>query len=154
MLLLVFEAGNNRYGIEASEIIEVIPVVSFQRIPHAPVYVAGLLNYRGAVVPVIDLQALLGENPARRLLSTRIMVVRFPSAAGPDRQLGLLAERITETRRCEAADLQPAGVQPEGAKYLGPVLADSGSFVQKVTVSQILSEDVKRILFEDKGKNA
>ncbi len=154
MLLLVFEAGNNRYGIEASEIIEVVPVVAFTKVPHAPAYVAGLFNYRGTVVPVIDLQALLGENPARRLISTRIMVVRFPSAAGPDRELGLLAERITETRRCGAEDFQPAGIQPQGAKYLGSVLADAGSFVQKVTVSEILTEDVKRILFEDTGKNA
>lgn len=149
MLLLVFEAGNNRYGIEASEIIEVVPVVSFKRIPHAPAYVAGLFNYRGSVVPVIDLQALLGETPARRLLSTRVMVVRFSSAHGPERQLGLLAERITETRRCRPEELQPAGVKPEEAKYLGPVLAESGSFVQKVTVSEILSEDVKQILFEE-----
>lgn len=149
MLLLIFEAGNNRYGIEASEVIEVIPVVAFTNIPHAPPYVAGLFNYRGSVVPVIDVQVLLGENPARRLLSTRVIVVRFARAPGAEHQLGLLAEHVTETRHCKPEDFQPAGVQPEGAQYLGPVISDSGSLLRKVKVAEILTDEVKRILFED-----
>jgi len=66
MLLLLFDVGSNRYGLEASEVIEVTPLVCLRAAPHTPAYVAGVFNYRGVVTPVIDLHALLGERPVRR----------------------------------------------------------------------------------------
>src|SRR5512140_255049 len=117
MLLLVFERGKSRYGIKASEIVEVIPIVSLKKVPHTPAYVAGLFSYRGAVTPVIDLQALLGESPARPLLSTRIIVVRLLLEGGSERRLGLMAEQVTETVRSEEADFQAPGIK--STSYLG-----------------------------------
>jgi chemotaxis-related protein WspB len=59
MLLLLFEIGNGRYALEVNQIIEIVPLVKFKKIPHSPDYVAGLMNYRGKGLPVIDLNLLL-----------------------------------------------------------------------------------------------
>lgn len=149
MLLLVFEVGKNRYGIEASEIVEVLPIVSLKKVPHTPHYVAGLFSYRGTATPVIDLQALLGESAARTLLSTRIIIVRIGRNGDGQRCLGLMAEQVTETVRYESNDFQPAGVR--SAPYLGEVSTAAGLFIQKVTVDEILSEELKSLLFEKEG---
>ena len=75
MLLLTFTAGTNRYAIDVTRVVEVVPRVELRKIPHAPAFLAGLLGYRGEVVPVIDLGLLLDAAPCRDCLSTRIILV-------------------------------------------------------------------------------
>ncbi|RPJ55375.1 MAG: purine-binding chemotaxis protein CheW [Acidobacteria bacterium] len=154
MLLLLFEVGASRFGIEASEIVEVIPLVSLKKVPHAPDCVSGVFNYRGQIVPVIDVNALLGDKPARPLLSTRIILVRPPEAVGEERLLGILAERATETLSCRKEELQPAGITVEGARYLGEILPHPAGLVQRVTVDNILSDELKSMLYEQRAGDA
>src|SRR4051812_28019239 len=68
MLLLVFQAGGQRFGLDTSEVIEVVPVLACRKLPHAPSYIAGLANYRGTAAPVIDVSALLTGEGAPLLL--------------------------------------------------------------------------------------
>lgn len=77
MLVLQFRVGGDYYGLEGRTIIEVAPLVTLRSIPHAAAYVAGLFNYRGRLVPVIDLSALLIAVPSRPLMSTRIVLVNY-----------------------------------------------------------------------------
>lgn len=148
MLLLLFEVGSDRFGIDASEIVEVIPLVSLKKVPHAPDCVAGVFNYRGQIVPVIDVNALLGERPARSLLSTRIILVKAPDSGSEERLLGILAERATETLSCRKEELQPPGITVEDAQYLGEILPLPGGLVQHVTLTNILSDELKSMLYE------
>ena len=67
MLLLTFKAGANRYAIDVARVIELVPRVELRTIPHAPPFLAGLLGYRGKVIPVIDLGLLLNSEPMPRL---------------------------------------------------------------------------------------
>ncbi len=152
MLLLLFEVGGNRFGIQASEIVEVIPLVSLKKVPHTPACVAGVFSYRGQVVPVIDVNALLGETPARHLLSTRIILVQQPDGGSESRLLGLLAERATETLSCRKEEFQPPGIKVEGAHYLGEILPHPGGLVQRVTVANILSDELKDMLYEHRPR--
>ena len=75
MLLLTFTAGANRYAVDVTRVVELVPRVELRQIPHAPAFLAGLLGYRGKVVPVIDLGLLLDVGPCRDCLSTRIILV-------------------------------------------------------------------------------
>ncbi len=142
MLLLLFQSGNQRFGIDTAEVIEVAPPLTCRTLPHAPVYVAGLADYRGETVPVIDISALLTGVPAPLLMSTRLVLVRYGG-----RILGLLAERAVETTSCSESDLQPMPVRVEEAPYLGPVLVDRAGMVQKITVTGLLPPAVRDMLF-------
>src|SRR5580698_4666195 len=75
MLLLTLKAGANHYAIDVARVIELVPRVELRTIPHAPPFLAGLLGYRGKVIPVIDLGLLLDSEPSRDCLSTRIILV-------------------------------------------------------------------------------
>ena len=142
MLLLLFQSGNQRFGIDAAEVIEVAPPLACRTLPHAPAYGAGLVNYRGATVPVIDITALLTGAPAQLLMSTRLLLVRYGGHI-----LGLLAERAVETTACRETDLRPMPVGIEGAAYLGPVLMDRAGMIQKITVTALLPGAVRDMLF-------
>ena len=150
MLFLVCQMGRERYALEASRIVEVLPLVSLKRLPRAPRGVAGVFNYRGQPVPAIDLSDLTVGEPAAQRLSTRIIVVNYLDATGRNQLLGLIAEFATELLRKEPKEFADPGVKVGNAPYLGPVLIDGqGRTIQWLLQQRLLSEPVENVLFSD-----
>ncbi len=149
MLMLVFSAGEDRYGIDVRRIIEVAPVVKFRPSPHSPDYVAGLVNYRGAVTPVIDMTSLLTGVASRLFYSTRIILSWYNPGGTDLHILGLMAEHATDTCAYREEDLRSSGIKSEKAGYLGKILSDNGEIIQLIDPSRILPDEVRRILFTE-----
>lgn len=148
MLFVLFHLDHDRYAIDAREVVEILPLMDVKRLPQAPAGVAGILNYRGTPLPVIDLAAIALGRVAVERLSTRILIVR--SAGG--RQLALIAEGANETLKREADEFEAAGVCT--APYLGPVTKDAHGLVQWVAPDRLLSDTVREALFQQVGEAA
>jgi chemotaxis-related protein WspB len=148
MLFLLFQLGQDRYALDVGQVAEVLPLVSLKQIPQAPSAVAGIFDFRGAPVPVIDLSQTALARPAQRRLSTRIILAHYPDGNGGKRLLGLLAEKVTQTMRREPSDFVAAGVDNDDAPYLGPVVSDARGLIQWVEVDQLLTPDVRDLLFQ------
>ena len=149
MLFLVCNFGDDRYVLNTGEISEILPMVQLKRIPQAPPGVAGAFNYRGVPVPVVDLVQLMLGRPAMAHFSTRLILTTYLDATGSQRQLGLIAERATETLRLNPMDFGPCGIANEEAAYLGPVTADAGGLIQWIDPSKILAPSTSARLFKD-----
>jgi len=147
MVVLIFYAGKNRYALDSTKIIEVVPMVAFKPLPHAPTYVAGIFNYRGKIVPVVDLSALIAGASVQPLLSSRTVLVEYSGMDGRQHILGLLAERVTETISCSHDDFSPPGIVLSEAPYLGEVFLDEDGMIQRIEVEKILPENLRRSLF-------
>jgi chemotaxis-related protein WspB len=147
MLFLMFRLGNDRYAIEAREVVELLPLLSAKQIPHAPPAVRGVFDFRGQPVPLIDMTQLALGHPVRENLSTRIVLVRHPDGRGGERLLGLMAEHVTETLRRDAADFRESGVELPEARWLGPVASHEGGLVQWLRVDQLLTPELCELLF-------
>jgi chemotaxis-related protein WspB len=78
MLFLIFHLSAERYALDCRQIAAVLPERALKTLPGAPSWVAGVLDYRGAPVPVIDVPALALGRPAAHRLSTRIVLVDYP----------------------------------------------------------------------------
>jgi hypothetical protein len=76
MLFLTFTAAGATRALKTASIIKLVPRVGLRAIPHAQAHLAGLLDYRGEVVPVIDLALFLGSSPCADRLSARIILVK------------------------------------------------------------------------------
>ena len=148
MLVLLFSIGEDRYGLPALAVFEVTPQLDLKQLPGVPDFVAGLCNFRGQAMPVLDISALARGLPCRPLLSTRMIVVNYTLADGSVKPLGLLAERATETLRIAGADLQAAGVRADGALFLGKV-AVGATLVQLIDVPNLLTPDARALLFPE-----
>lgn len=153
MLLLQFQAGDDRYGLDVSKVIEVVPLVVCRALPHADPCVAGLFNYRGAMVPVIDLTTLLTGAPSRPLFSTRIILTEYPDHDGGRQILGLVAERVTETVPCTEERFQPTGISVAGAPYLGDLFLHPEGAIHRVEIERLLPPALREALFPA-GKDA
>ncbi|HCW19271.1 chemotaxis protein CheW [Achromobacter sp.] len=147
-LYLLFRIGEDRYALDAADVVEVLGLRAFKQVPGTPPWVAGMLDRRGVPVPVIDMSALAGRASAVMVTSTRLALVRFrPDAGGEGRLLGLILEHATETVHYDPAAFRPYGLDNAGAPYLGPVLSDAGGMVQAVNVGDLLPASVRALLF-------
>ena len=59
MQLVVFELGDESYGVDISRVQDINRMQEITEIPHAPESVVGVINLRGRVIPVIDLRKRL-----------------------------------------------------------------------------------------------
>lgn len=104
--VLTLELGGETLAIPAALLREVLEPGPITRVPRAGAFAAGLVNVRGAVVPLADLRVALGmaRRPPDR--DTRILVLDLPLAGGAA-VIGILADRVHEVTGIDRAALQP-----------------------------------------------
>jgi len=132
MLHVLCRIGRDEYAIAAESIERVLPYAALKAVPGAPAGIAGLLNYRGHSVPIVDLSAALTGTPSSLLLTTRILLC--PLAESTSGRIGLVAEDVSRTEHI--GNSQPAGAR--GAACLKELCLANGTFVQKLEVPEIL----------------
>lgn len=142
MLFLLFHLGAARYALETAAVREIVPSVELKPLFGAPSGVAGLLDYHGAPVPVLDLCVLTTGQPTQARFSSRLILVRLPvpggeSAAGA--VVGLLAERATSLLQREPGDWTATGLHVPAAPFLGSVTVDAEGFIHRVNVPALLT---------------
>jgi purine-binding chemotaxis protein CheW len=74
-LCLTFRLGDQDYGIAISKVQEIREWSKVTPLPNSPQYIKGMLNLRGAIVPVIDLRMRFGLDPMERGVFTVVIVV-------------------------------------------------------------------------------
>jgi chemotaxis-related protein WspB len=151
MLFLLFQIGQDHYALDTRQVAIVLPLVNLKQMPATAPWVAGIFTYRDQSVPVIDLNRLALGRPARRRVSTRIVLVHYP-APGPDsRLLGLVLEKASEIMRRESSEFRDSGLAHGNAPYLGPVTDDARGLIQSVQVQDLLPPEVRAQLFPTAG---
>jgi len=147
-LFLTFKLGGDRYALEATRVVEVLPLVGLTKVFRAPPGIAGTLNYHAAFVPVIDISELMLGRSAEPRLSTRIIIVRIAAADRESRLLGIIAENATETMRCSKHSFVAPGIVSDEAPFLGPISVSDRGNVQRIDVDRLLPASARDFVFE------
>jgi chemotaxis-related protein WspB len=115
MLFLQFRLGQDLLALAAEAIVEIVSLGAVRATRGEGAGMAAF-DYRGAFIPVFDLSLRETGQPARRLMSTRILVVCAPfgSDGGPGGLVGLIAEQATTMLRLGADDFAPFARGPDG----------------------------------------
>lgn len=100
--MVSFVIDREEFGVEILRVQEIIRLVDITRVPHAPVFVEGVINLRGKIVPVIDLRKRfqLSRRPADK--DTRIIVVELV-----DRVVGFMVDSVREVIRVDREVIEP-----------------------------------------------
>ncbi|MBE2280215.1 MAG: chemotaxis protein CheW [Ignavibacteriaceae bacterium] len=147
MLHLVFQTGEQKYAFQSSLIVEILPFVKLRKSIKTPGYFAGQLNYRGVIVPVIDLNHLLTSTPSENLLSTRIIIVNYEVSKTTKKMLGLLCEQVMEIIDINTATIQSSGFTDDEASYLGDLTVINSGMIQFIKPENLLPDYLKRRIF-------
>ena len=147
MLWLLFNMAQDRYALDVRHVVEIIPLAQLKELPRSPDYVSGLLNFRGNPLSVIDLSRLNTGKSCGGYMSTRIIVVELRQSGGSNRMVGLMAERVVETLKCERADFVSPGINAPNADYLGDVYSDASGMIQLIEIDKLVPDKVMALLF-------
>ena len=113
VLHVVFRVGNAEYVLPAADILQMESFDGATPVPGAPPYVAGIIQVRGRVVPVVDLRVRFGLPPIQPTLDSRVVVVELR-----ERTVGLLADSAREVVKLSPEELQspPSMMSADGAE--------------------------------------
>ncbi len=121
---VLLRLGSSRYAVAMSDVAEVAAVPAVTRVPRSPAWLCGVANWRGRMLPVLDLRTLLGT-PVRPLASSARLVV----LAREEQMVGIVAEAVPGVHDGALTDPAPAPptVGPEtGLLVLGQISDLSG----------------------------
>ncbi|MBS4096542.1 MAG: chemotaxis protein CheW [Sulfuricella sp.] len=139
---LTFMLGGEIYAIGILCIKEIIEYGQLTVVPMMPGFVRGVINLRGAVVPVVDLSSRFGK--ASTGVTRRSCIVIVEAEGGEGRQdVGVLVDAVNEVLEIPAADIEPppsfgARIRADFISGMGKV---GGHFVIVLNVDRVLSVD-------------
>ena len=122
--ILVFELENQRYGLPVVDVIETIRAVTITPLPQAPPIVEGVINFRGSVVPVLDLRARFHQRPKAIEIQDHLILARTK-----ERQVALRVDRATDLVRVPETDIEESKNVTPGSDYISGVARFSDGLV-------------------------
>lgn len=116
--VLVFLLGNERYGINVSNVREIHKLRQLTPVPRTPNFVAGVFSARGRILSAIDLRAFFGLSPISVSDETKIIVVTNTNTlADTDKiEVGILANEVQDVITIFEDNIAPPLSTHTGAK--------------------------------------
>jgi len=137
-MLVIFRLGVGEYAAPIDQVLEIIRVPELTRMPRAPRFVAGLMNLRGKVFPVIDLKSRFRMPEAPLGASARVMVVEVE-----EQVMGLVVDEVREVLRVPAIGFEPAPavIAASVGHYLRGVVNDQGRLLLLLDLDRLFTMD-------------
>ncbi len=139
---LTFELNSDVYGIKILNIKEIIDHGNITRVPMMPDFIAGVINLRGSVVPVVDLALRFSEKPSLRTKRSSIVILDVESL-GDKLEIGITVDVVNEVLDISINDIEAA--PPFGTKIRTDFISGMGKVDEKLLVLL----DIKNILCID-----
>ncbi|MDB4886730.1 MAG: chemotaxis protein CheW [Gemmatimonadetes bacterium] len=148
VLHVVIDVEGERYALDASQVLEIIPLVRLRTLPGAPSGTAGLMTFRGVPVPVVDLSLIACGRATAATGAARIVVVEHAPAPrlGVHQLLGLLVPSARDAVRLDPDAFVDGGLVADGVPALGRVLASPEGMLQRVHATALLTPELREAL--------
>ena len=100
---LTFQLQDEEYGLEILKVREIMGILNITPVPQTPDYIKGVINLRGAVIPVVDLRLKFSLQEDEYDQKTCIIVVDVGGV-----MMGIVVDTVSEVMDIEAADIERA----------------------------------------------
>lgn len=133
---VLLRLGSSRYAVAMTDVAEVAMLPGVTRIPGSAPWLLGVANWRGRMLPVLDLRSLLDASTAPLASSARLVVV-----ARDDVAVGLVAEAVPGVydEPLDAMEPPPPTLSPEAARLVTGQVADAKGPVAVLDVAAVLA---------------
>jgi purine-binding chemotaxis protein CheW len=152
---LTFSVGGEVFAIGILNIKEIIEYGNLTEIPMMPGFIRGVINLRGAVVPVIDLSVRFGRQQTEIARRTSIVIIEVDGENGKQ-DIGIVVDAVHEVLEIAAGDIEPppafgAKIRTDFIEGMGKV---GGKFVIILNIERVLSVEEMAMLSEMNAKNS
>jgi len=144
---LTFNLGSEMFAVGILNVKEIIEYGNLTEIPMMPTFIRGVINLRGAVVPVVDLAARFGGKISEVQRRTCIVIVEV-TQEDAKHDIGIMVDAVSEVLEIGVKDIEPP--PSFGAKIRADFIAGmgkvAGKFVIILQIDRVLSVDEMAIL--------
>ena len=139
---LTFMLGGEMFSIGILSIKEIIWYANLTEVPMMPACIRGVINLRGAVVPVMDLSNRFGKPSTPVVKSTCIVIIEVPRAnEGEHQAMGVVVDSVQAVLEIPVSEIEPAPnfgakIRPDFIEGIAKV---NGKFVILLNVNRVLS---------------
>ncbi len=150
-----FAIGDDQYGVDIMAVREIKGWSDITHLPTQPEYVRGVLNLRGAIVPIVDLRCRFGQGLTE---TTPLHIVIIVQIGG--RQVGLIGDRVLDIVSIDASQIQPVPrtAQATTSDFLSGLVTHDNTMIALIDLRHLLSmqdgSDVDRSPGESKSNGA
>jgi purine-binding chemotaxis protein CheW len=145
--VIVFDLQDEKYGVEISQVREIIKPTQITRIPNAPDFVEGVINLRGQITTIINLRKRFNMEPKEVDGNTRIIVVEYDNAV-----IGMMVDTVNEVKYLSSKDIEhlPSIITTRSeAKFLKGVGKLEDGLLILIDLNKVLNEnEIEGIVYE------
>jgi purine-binding chemotaxis protein CheW len=135
-----FHLGSEEYGVDISQVQEIIRMVEITHVPRAPRFMEGVINLRGQLIPIIDLRTRFGMPRTDHTKSTRIVVTEFGS-----KKVGIIVDSVSEVINIplEQVEDAPDMIAGVGTEYIQGVGKVNDRLIILLDLTMVITGDEK-----------
>jgi purine-binding chemotaxis protein CheW len=111
---LSFKLGDEEFAAHVGKVLNILEMTRITEVPKAPIYMKGVINLRGTVLPVIDTRIKFGMSPTKYTNNTCIIVLDI-QVDGEQIQIGALVDAVQAVLEIEKGQILPP--PSIGSKY-------------------------------------
>ena len=144
---LTFRLAEELFATNVNKVLEILEIPKITKVPHSPVFMRGVINLRGSVLPVIDARAKFGMNETQDTVNSCIMVLEI-NTQDQTITIGAVVDAVHEVMEISPVDIQPApsiGLRYRSEFIDGMVKSDEG-FIMMLDLAKVLSTEDATIL--------
>jgi purine-binding chemotaxis protein CheW len=136
MKIIVFQLGEEEYGISVEEVQSIEKIQHITRVPGVKEYVKGVINLRGVIIPIIDLRTRFKLQEQLNHELTRIIMIRFN-----DIEAGLIVDAANDVVDIDEKTIAsvPDTVDGTAAEYLNGVVKVDSRLIVLLNLPKVLS---------------
>ena len=132
-----FAIGDEQYGVDIMAVREIKGWADITHLPKQPDYVRGVLNLRGAIVPIVDLRCRFGEGLTETTPLHIVIIVQIG-----DRQVGLIGDRVLDIVAVTPAEIQPVPRtgHDHSASFLAGLVSNEEVMIALIDLPHLLAD--------------
>ena len=145
-----FRLATEEYGVDISQVQEIIRMVEITHVPRAPRFMEGVINLRGQLIPIIDLRTRFGMTKIAATKSTRIIVTEIGS-----KRVGIVVDSVSEVLNLPIENVEdaPEMIAGVGNEYIQGVGKMDERLIIMLDLTMVISGEEKQQL-EQIGEQA
>lgn len=134
--LVVFKLFDHRFALKIDCVDSIVPIVEIDLLPNMPDYIAGVINFHGEIVPVINMHILLNISEKPLELSDQLILVKSKSS-----RYALWVDKTDEVITAFDTDIVNADDIVEGVPFLKAILKGKDGMIFINDVDKFLSSE-------------
>jgi len=133
MLIIPFNIENDMFALGIGNITEIIPVVNIITIPDSNKFIIGMINYRGNIIPLIDLKKIISGTDTNFFLSSRIIIIKENDTNAN----AVLIEKLTDTMEIEEKNIDYDSAELVRSAYLKGLIKYNNQIIKLLNTDSI-----------------